>query len=56
MIYVLFVDDELYQASTGIRMIQCYAREQQRKGHEVRIEEVYPSGKINDVTSELVGE
>lgn len=55
-IYVLFVDGEMKQASTGCRMIQIYASNEKRNGHEVRIDEVYPSGRIEDVTKEILGE
>lgn len=55
MFYVLFSDGKLVQASTGCRMIQIYAQNEKQNGHEVRIEEVTPSGRITDVTKEMVG-
>lgn len=55
MIYVLFSNGQLVQASTGCRMIQIYAQNEKQNGKEVRIDLVYPSGKIEDVTKELVG-
>ena len=55
MIYVLFVNGEMKQASQSLRFIQIGAQNEKQNGREVRIDLVYPSGKIEDVTKELVG-
>lgn len=55
MIYVLFVNGEMKQASLSLRFIQIGAQNEKQNGREVRVEQVYPSGKIEDITKELVG-
>lgn len=55
MIYVLFVDDKMTRASVGSRVVQIIAQNEKQNGHKVRIEMVYPSGRIEDITKEMVG-